>query len=275
MSLASQLFIVLAAQPAGPSYATPETKSVVEAMVARHGGLPAWRSASQVRYRFFTRNVGADEPWLSWESVEPRTGRARIDWPVLGAVTGFDGKDVWTRGWRVPLSPGFFAHLTYSFVTLPFQTQQDGVTLEAVGRGKLPNRPEELLTVRMTMTRPRGTVPGTYYRLFIDPSTHLLRAVEFDIAHPGMVANPDQPLGPNTHIFEEHRTVGGLVLPVSYLTVGRNPRDRVEHLAVHYVFDLSVDRPFDPATAQRPPDATVDSTTNRWWARRATKGAKR
>ena len=73
--------------PTGPSYATAETRAVIEAMVEAHGGIDRWRDVRSVSYRFFTRNTGAPEPWLSWESVEPVTGRSRLEWPVFGAVT--------------------------------------------------------------------------------------------------------------------------------------------------------------------------------------------
>jgi len=52
-----------------PTYDTPRTKAVIEAMVGHHGGLDAWRRVSLLSYRFFTRNSGAPEPYRSRLSV--------------------------------------------------------------------------------------------------------------------------------------------------------------------------------------------------------------
>lgn len=252
---------------AGPRYATPETQRVIEAMVAAHGGMEAWHRISEVRYRFFTRNTGAP-PWLSWERVETRTRRARIDWPVFDAVVAYDGSDVWSTRWPIPLSPGFFANLTYGFITLPFQTQQDGVRLEAPQQGTLPGDDTTYVTVRMTMDRPRGLMPGTYYRLFIHPETHLLHALEFDISHPGLVSIPNQSIGPNFHVFSERQEVGGVLFPAFYTSSGSRAGNLVERRAVHYVFDLSVSGTFDATAVRRPPEAMSDTVTTLFWSRK-------
>jgi hypothetical protein len=263
LALVSPLISAQDAQ--GPEYADPETRAIVEQMVTAHGGTEAWNRVESFSFMFFTKNSGNPEPWLSRETIEPRSGRAYLDWPVLDASIVWDGSTVWAVGWEVPLSPGFFTRLTYSFVTLPWQTQQSGVRLEATGTDRIPNDETEYVTVRMTYDRQTPNSPGNYYRLFIDPDSQLLRAVEFNITHPGLAANPNQPLGPNLHVFEEHREVVGLTLPVFYISYGFNQRNASTSNAVHYVFDLSLDQPFDEARMERPSGAIVDHVTLGFW----------
>jgi hypothetical protein len=263
LALASPL--VSAQVTGGADYADPKTRVIVEEMIAAHGGIEAWNRIESFSYMFFTKNSGNPEPWLSRETVDPRSGRAYLDWPVLDASIVWDGSTVWAVGWPVTLPPGFFSRLTYSFITLPWQTQQPGVRLEAIGTGRIPNDETDFVTVRMTFDHQTPSSPGNYYQLYIDPDSQLLRAVEFNITHPGLAANPDQPLGPNLHVFEEHREVDGLTLPVFYVSYGFNQRNASTSNAVHYVFDLSLGEPFDEARMERPSGAIVDHMTLGFW----------
>jgi hypothetical protein len=158
LALASPLVSAQVSQ--GTDYADPETRAIVEEMVAAHGGTEAWNRIEAFSFMFFTKNSGNPEPWLSRETVDPRSGRVYLDWPVLDALIVWDESTVWAVGWEVPLSPGFFTRLTYSFVTLPWQTQQPGVRLDATGTDRIPNDETEYLTVRMTYDRQTPSSPG-------------------------------------------------------------------------------------------------------------------
>ena len=252
----------------GPDYATVETRTVIEAMVEAHGGMDAWRGVESFRFRMFSKVSGQANAWLSTETVEPSTGRSVLDWPVLGASIVWDGEEVWSVNWPPAPPPGFFPRLSYSFVSLPFLTQDDGVSLGPVERGHVPADTTEYLTVRMTYPNQNASIPGDYYKLFIDPATHMIKAVEFNITHPGMVANPAQALGPIVHVFEEYTLVGSLTLPTYYVTFGFNPRNRNISNALHIVFDISVDGRFDEARMRRPANAVTDVQTLRFWESR-------
>ena len=80
----------------GPDYATADTRAVIKAMVAAHGGMDAWRAVESIRFRMFTKVSGSGNAWLSTETVEPSTGRSFLDWPVLDASIVYDGKEVWS-----------------------------------------------------------------------------------------------------------------------------------------------------------------------------------
>lgn len=57
------------------------------------------------------------------------------------------------------------------------------------------------------------SMPGTFYDIFIDQESGLMKGVRFDISQPGMVVNHSQPLGPDFHVFGEYRKFYGLALP--------------------------------------------------------------
>ncbi len=241
---------------------------MIEAMVEAHGGMEAWRRVESFRFRMLSKVSGQANAWLSTETVEPSTGRSVLDWPVLEASIVWDGEEVWSVNWPPAPPPGFFPRLSYSFVSLPFLTQDDGVSLGPVERGHVPADTTEYLTVRMTYPNQNASIPGDYYRLFIDPATHMIKAVEFNITHPGMVANPTQALGPILHVFEEYTLVGSLTLPTYYVTFGFNPRNKNISNALHIVFDISVDGRFDEARMRRPANAVTDVQTLTFWESR-------
>ncbi len=252
----------------GPDYANEETRIVIEAMVEAHGGMAAWRRVESFRFRMLSKVSGQANAWLSTETVEPSTGRSVLDWPVLEASIVWDGKEVWSVNWPPAPPPGFFPRLSYAFVTLPFLTQAEGVSLGPMEPGGIPGDSTDYLTVRMTYLQQNADIPGDYYKLFIDPASLLLKAIEFNITHPGMIANRNQALGPIVHVFEEYTAVGALTIPTYYVTFGFNPRNKNVSNALHVVFDISVNGPFDEARMQRPANAVTDVQTLTFWESR-------
>lgn len=240
---------------------------VLERTVEAHGGRNAWENLPGLSYWFFTRNTGAPEPWLSVESIDHATGRSVIEWPVFEARIWSDGESAWSRGWPMGFSPGFFPYLTSSFVTLPFLLDGPGVHLGDVEVRELPEDDTRYLAFRVTFERPGGRSPGTYYRMYVHPETFEYKAIEFDISHPGLVSNPNQPLGPNIHVFEEYKTIAGVRIPSYYTTFGQNRRNNTMSAADHWLFAVSTDRPFSEAWGAGPEGERLDSVTTEFWKR--------
>ncbi|MEN8375076.1 MAG: hypothetical protein ABFS34_06450 [Gemmatimonadota bacterium] len=265
LAAAAVVALPLAAQSA-PTYQSDEARAVVERMVEAHGGMAAWDRVETVDFMFFTKLVGnANSAFLSRETTDVRTGRAYLDWPVLGSRVGWDGQEVWSVGWPLPLPPGFFTRLTYSFITMPFQTQVEPFVIEAPESHRLPNDDTDYVTVRMTKGARSAVMPGDFYRLYIDPESHLLRAIEFNITHPAMMQVPGQPLGPNAHVFTEYARVDDLVIPTYYETY-RLFANETRATAIHAVFDLDTNRGFDAERARRPAEGNTDTATMDFWA---------
>ena len=250
-----------------PAYASPETEELIQNVLKAHGGMEEWKKVKTLRFRVFTKVLNSNAPpFLSTEMVETTTGSSLLEWTLMDATTVWNGKEVWSKGWKIDgLPPGFFSHLSYAFITLPFRTQDEGVKLEAPEKGKIPGKTDEYITVRMTYAKQNPNIPGNYYRLYIDPKTNLIRALEFNITHPGMVENPGQAIGPNFHVFEDYDKVGEIVLPIYYVTKGTDANGNPTDGAIHSIFDISVNRPPDPARLKKPAGAVVDTQTMEFW----------
>lgn len=251
-----------------PRYESEDTKTLIEAMVAAHGGLAAWDDVSAMRFEIITKVIGTGQaPTYSIETTNMKTGAAYLDYPFWNAQVAWDTEEVWSQNWPLPLPPGFFTGLTTSFITLPWLTQNEGVALSAPYPGTLPGDETLYRVVRMTVDDPGPTIPGEYYELFINEETKLLAGIGFNITHPFMMRIASQPIGPNYHMFSEYQTVGGLVIPTYYETNGYNAQSGGITRAMHAVFGIDLSSAFDAERLKRPADAVTDESTSEWWAR--------
>lgn len=252
----------------GPEYENEEARRLIEAMVEAHGGAEPWKDIEGLRFKFITKIVGnGQRPLLSIEQTDLVNGTARLEFPYMDAVIAYDGEQVWSKGWRYPLPPGFFTGLTTSFITLPWLTQRSDANLSAPRLGAIPNKDELYHIVTLTFDRPGPQIPGAFYELFIDRETNLLEGIGFNITHPGMAANPNQPIGPNFHRIIEYTDAGGLKIPSYYITESFNASQQQDTYATHAVFDLEAVEPLTAEELRKPDDGLVDESTSVWWRR--------
>lgn len=249
-----------------PEYADEASRDLAEAVLEAHGGMVAMRAAESLKFNFFTKVVGAPMPFYSVEALDLETGAAYIDWPFWNATIAWDLERVWSRQWPMPMPAGFFIRLTSSFLTLPWQIHADGANVGPVTQAELPEGDDVYDVLRVTFDGRNPTIPGTFYEMFIDPETRLLKGLRFDINHPGMVANPSQPLGPNYHVFDDYKQVDGLVIPTFYKSYGRGSAKGGTSNAYHFVWNVVVDQPFDEARLTPPDEAKLDHVSIEWWA---------
>lgn len=255
-----------------PHYESDDTKRAVEEMIIAHGGMDRWANISTLQFGFFTKVIGAPNPQPPFYSVETtnlNTGAAIIEWPWFSAETIWDGEHVWSRNWPIkPLPPGFFTQLTTSFITLPWLTQTKSVNLYGPFEGRLPadaHDPKTYDVVRMTFEKPNPKIPGEYYEIYIDPETKLMRAIKFNITHPGMVRIAGQNIGPNYHVISEYQNIDGFVMPTYYFTYGSGNNAGQNTNALHVVFNLKSNVQIDDSLFAMPADAVLDEETTDWW----------
>jgi len=248
-----------------PEYVDEASRRLATELVSAHGGMAAIREADSVQFNFFTKMIGNPTPFYSFETLDLETGNAYVDWPFWNATIGWDQERLWTRNWPMPLPAGFFVRLTSSFLTLPWQIQTDGARLGPVSQEKLPGDDTlyDVLRVRFESRHPG--IPGTYYDIFVHPDARLMAGLRFDINHPGMVANPKQPLGPNYHIFGDYRQFDGMVIPTFYKSYGQGSSNGGDSNAYHFVWNMQLDKPFDTSRVVIPDDAVIDEVSMNWW----------
>lgn len=253
-----------------PLYADENAKTLVEDLIKAHGGAEAWKDVEALKFSIITKVIipgtpTPQPPRYSTETVNLQTGAAYLDWPFWGSEIIFDGQKVHSKQWPLPLPPGFFSHLTFSFLTLPWLTQADGVRIGEIREKTLPGRGNQSLVIRLEFEGPNPNIPGNYYDLFINPETKLVEGVEFNITHPGMVAVDAQPIGPNYHIFLEHYRVGNAVIPAYYESYGSGAANNVDVGAIHIIFDVEAGEVFDATRLEVEEGFVADEITNTWW----------
>ncbi len=248
-----------------PAYADAASKALAMELLEAHGGMAPMTAASSLNFSFFTKMIGNPTAFYSNEALDLATGNAYVDWPFWDASIVWDREALWTENWPMPLPGGFFVRLTSTFITLPWQLHADDARVGPVSQDSLPNDERVYDVLHITFSGRGPMLPGTFYDLFVDPETRLMKAIRFDINHPGMVANPSQPLGPNYHVFGDYRDFNGLAIPTFYMSYGQGSSDGGESNAYHFVWDLSTDQEFDQKRLTRSSNAVLDDISIDWW----------
>ena len=248
-----------------PDFADEESRRLAADVLEAHGGMQPMRQAKSVQFDFFTKAIGGPMPFYSHEVVDLSTGSAYLEWPFWNSTVAWHEGEVWSHQWPMPMPAGFFVRLTMSFITLPWQIQANAANVGPVSDGKLPNDDTTYKVLRITFDERSPSIPGTFYDLFVDPDSGLMKGIRFDINHPGMVANPGQVLGPNYHVFAEYRQFDGLILPTSYMSYGTGSANGSNSNAYHFAWNVKLDEPFDESKLKAPEGAVKDEVSMEWW----------
>ena len=105
VSVSIATLVALVGATSGPTVAASDTgKGVVARMIAAHGGLQKWRSATTVSFEDVLQPPEGP-PLTSRVSVEQRFRRAYLDFPEMGARMAWDGEKAWSENWQGPFPP--------------------------------------------------------------------------------------------------------------------------------------------------------------------------
>lgn len=240
----------------------PNVTVLARRLIEAHGGIRPWMAARTLRYTAKLVFPGQDKPWVSVETVEQSPVRRLYqDWTSHGGSLVWDGTDVWTVGWRLPNPPRLMPFLTYYALVAPWLVFDHGVSVESAGETQIPGGdgtryPSFVLRIPADTTRP---VVAAYYRILVDPQTGRMKAMSHTITYGPFLDRSGIPpevkeIGPVMHVYDAYTTVGGLLLPTRYHTVGPDGAPAGEHEITGW--DVGV--PFDEARMKRPPNAVID-----------------
>jgi len=271
--LRALLLVLLASGPVqaspwfdgSPEFADDASRELAARVLEAHGGMQPMVNAKSLQFSFFTKALGGPTPFYSFEAVDLENGNAYIEWPFWESRIAWKDGELWSHQWPMPMPAGFFIRLTTSFMTLPWQIQADSANVGPARQGQLPDDDTVYDVLRVTFDERSPSIPGTFYDLYVDPETSLMKGIRFDINHPGMVANPSQPIGPNFHVFAEYRQFDGLILPTSYMTYGAGSKNGKAGNAFHFAWDVQLDQPFDNTRLVAPEGAARDAVSMDWW----------
>jgi hypothetical protein len=229
---------------------------VVDAMIAAHGGMAAWKDAPTVSFTDTWYTGGSTEGRTARVMVEQGPRRAVIDMAGSDARMAWDGTRAWSVNWTSPVPPRFLALLDYYFLNLPWLVKDPGVILGEPGTGTLWDDPTEYTTVRVTFEPGTGDTPDDYYVLYIDPGTRRLAACEYIVTYADLLPPGVEHTPPHILVYDEFETVDGLVVPTRFTI----------YLEDHTVYarcdvtDWSFSKPFDPSRLEMPAGGKVDSS---------------
>lgn len=241
----------------------PAVTSLARRLVEAHGGIRPWMSVRTVRYTAKLVFEGQDKPWVSTETVEEGPVRRLYqDWSSHGGSLTWDGKEVWTVRWGLPNPPKLMPFLTYYALIAPWLVFSHGVTVESSGEAVIPGGdgtryPSFTLRFPADTTRP---AVGGYYLILVDPATGRMKALSETITYGPFLDRvglppPVREVGPITHVYDEYVTVGGLLLPKRYHTVGPDGKSQGEH----EITGWKLGEPFDESRMKKPANAVVDT----------------
>lgn len=245
-----------------PTYSSPKAKEIVEKMIAAHGGMAKWNSSQALS---FTHLLVFGKPletefWLSTETTEIKTERAYHDWHTFDGKLAFDGSKIWTQNWKLDNPPGTNVNNIYHAMALPWLTQSSDAILEEQPQEKIGESPILYDVVKMTSKKDGKAAEYKYYKLFIDPKTHLLTGIGFNITYGAfldLIGLPKEmkSLGPFTHVVYTYQKVDGLTFPEKYDTF-----DPLNHNSGrHIVYNYSLNKKFDESRMKMPVDAVLDT----------------
>ncbi len=259
-----------------PDFTDSASEDLATELLNAHGGMQPMREATSLQFRFFTKMLGNPTPFYSHEALNTQNGSAYIEWPFWDASIAWNNEMLWTQDWPMPLPAGFFVRLTSSFLSLPWQLHADNANVGPVSEDRLPEDETIYDVLRVTFDNRNPGIPGTFYDVFVHPETRLMTAIRFDINHPGMAANPNQPLGPNYHVFGDYRVFDGLVFPTFYKSYGQGSGNGNRSNAYHFVWNMQLDQPFDESHMRFDKSAQLDRVSIDWWqsSNQSTSGEK-
>lgn len=230
---------------------------LIDHLVKAHGGLETWSSAPTVSFEDEFRQGDAESGATSVVIVEQGRRRAYIDYPGTDMRIAWDGERAWSENWTSPRPPRFLALLNYHFANLPWLVHDPGVKLSEFGTRRLPGDPTEYFSVKITYEAGTGDTPKDYYRLYVHPDTHRLKATEYVVTYKALLPEGVEETPPNTLIYDEFETVDGLVVPKHY-TIYNAAGEVYFRCAFR---NWSFTEAFDEGRMSLPPGATVDTST--------------
>lgn len=258
-----------------PKYASSRTEKIINRMIEAHGGMARWKNAPSISYDFVMHlpimeqmSQGKMKGWDLWvaahTSMQPKSQQGHTELPWEGASIASDGNEIWSIDYPGGNSPVWRLWHHYSYITMPWLTQDSRVMLGEVSKGKLPNDPREYHVIKMTVDRANTEGKDLYFKMYIDPDTYLLKANVYNTPFPAipealLPENPRQMPGDMLRISEHYVTVDGLTIPSRYSTT--DPKGE-SLFGMHLILNPSISKKFDNSRMEKPANAVVGNMMN-------------
>ncbi|GAB5525154.1 MAG: hypothetical protein Roseis2KO_30260 [Roseivirga sp.] len=242
-------------------FASPEIESLVGEMTKAHGGLDRWKAAASVQFNTNLVAVTGMFPEYNEEvCIDPVSRAAYLKFPGSTGRIAFDGNEAWSAGERTGLAaapPRFTAWRNFYLLNIPFVIHDEGVYLSQLSEASLPGKSKTYKTVKMTFGEDTGDTPRDYYLLYIDPATHTLAALEYNMTFASMLPQGMESLPTSLLTFEQYSQVDGFQMPVHYKVFFKEGN---QFIIEGKVTNWNFSSPFDRAMMEKPSDAQIDQS---------------
>lgn len=251
---------------AQPSYASEETKTVIEKMIAAHGGYEKWQALETLTFTstMHSPSLGFLRFWVKTQTIDMKTRRSYQDWPLVGSQMTYDGERTWSVDWRVGNPPNHQHSVFYYYANLPWLTQDDFVKLGAVEKIKHPAFKTEVYKVPMSFTASPilGKSEKDTYTLYINSETYLLDGYEYTIGYGPLldvlkVPQDKTVFGPMLRLNNYTGDVNGLKFPMLMTT---HSPDMSQQYGDHALYSFKMNEPFDEQRMIMPVNGLVDAS---------------
>lgn len=245
-------------------FASPQIESLVGEMTKAHGGLDRWREAASIQFNTNLVAVTGMFPEYNEEvCIDPVSRAAYLKFPGSTGRIAFDGNEAWSAGERRGLAaapPRFTAWRNFYLLNIPFVIHDEGVYLSELSEAKLPGKSKAFKTIKMTFGEDTGDTPKDYYLLYIDPATHALAALEYNMTFASMLPQGMESLPTSLLTFEEYTTVDKFRMPVHYKVFFKEGN---QFIIEGKVSSWNFSAPFDRSMMDKPADAQIDQSQPR------------
>ncbi len=253
----------------GPSYASEETKEVIEKMIEAHGGYEQWRSIKTMSFKnvMHSESLGMLRFWVKEQWIDMETRRSYQEWPVVQSTMTYDGEKAWSTNWQMGNPPNHQHSVYLYYVNLPWLTQDEGVNLSEVE--KVSHHAFENEVYKITMSYTESPILGKSakdtYILFIDSESYLLLGYEYTVGYGPMLDVMNIPkdrefIGPMLRLNNYIGEVNGIKLPMLMST---HNSDKTTQYGDHIMYDFQFNFEFDESKMIKPENAVVDKSVDK------------
>ncbi len=259
-------------------YDSPRTTEIMSRMAETHGSYDEFidKPSIDATFAMYLHSLDLDGDARTWKHnwryyqivIEPSTSTGYVMMPhedLEGPATGFDGETMWTL--PIELDPSFrdspfmLHYYHYGMVMLPFLAQMPEARYTYAGTEELPGYPVDHHIISITYQAEGINHPGEV-KLWIDPVSYIVRAygstTRFPLFPGGNIDNYDYPGSDRMiRLFESHTRLDGLLVPRSYVTMGRGLLGGFNAGGFHLMPEFSAHNPFDKSKTEMPEGAAV------------------
>jgi hypothetical protein len=248
----------------GPTYASEETKTIIQKMVDAHGGYEKWKAIDAMSFSnvMHSQSLGFVRFWVHDQTVDMKTRRLYQDWPLVGSKLSFDGDKVWTVDWRVPNPPAHQQSVFFYYLNLPWLTQDDHVVLgesELIEHKGFDNK---VYKIKMSYKKAPtvGKTGRDSYTLYIDSKNYLLVGYEYTMSYGPIldavgIPKEQKEFGPVLRKNNYIADINGLKFAVLFTT---HDSEMTAQYGDHAIYGLKIDAEFDESRMMQPANAVVD-----------------